>query len=223
MIRAPLVFLSVLLLCVVASAQSSTPDSGGENNGVYSNTYFGFSYTYPKDWVVHGDATNQRIFELGKERAKDTKALSEASADVLFKHVHQLLTVFQYALGTPGLSYNDSVQIIAEDVRHAPAITDGRVYLLNMQDLLTRMGCQTVQKEPVEIIISGRQFFRQDFRTPVRDIYVQQAMIVNVTKGYALAFGFTVGPDQNIEDIVKTMDSLKFDVALPHSPGRKPR
>src|ERR1700674_319364 len=121
MIRASIVFLSLLFLCVVASAQASTPDSGSVSNGVYTNTYFGFSYTYPKDWVVHGDATNQRIVELGKERVKDTKALSEASADVLLKHVHQLLTVFQYALGTPGLSYNHSIQIIAEDVRHAPA------------------------------------------------------------------------------------------------------
>jgi hypothetical protein len=223
MIRASMVFLSVVLLCVVASAQSSTPDSGGVNNGVYSNTYFGFSYTYPKDWVVHGEATNQRIVELGKERVKDSKALSEPSADVSLKHVHQLLTVFQYALGTPGLSYNDAVQIIAEDVRYAPAITDGRVYLLNMKDLLTKMGCQVVQKEPVEMIISGRQFFRLDFRTPVRDIYVQQVMIAHVTKGYALAFGFTVGPDQNIEDIVKTVDSLKFNVAMPHSPRRTPR
>jgi len=223
MVRVSIVFLSVLLLCVVASAQSLTPDSGSVNNGVYSNTYFGFSYTYPKDWVVHGDATNQRIIELGRERATDTKALSEPSANVLIKHVHQLLTVFQYALGTPGVSNNAAVQIIAEDVRHAPAITDGRVYLLNMQELLTKMGCQMVQKEPAEMIVSGRQFFRQDFRTPVKDIYVQQVMIVYVTKGYALSFGFTVGPDQNIEDLVRTMDSFKFNVALPHSPRRTPR
>lgn len=211
----------LVLLSVIASAQTSTPDSGSVSNGVYRSTYFEFSYTYPHDWVVHGDATNQRILELGKQRATSTKAISEPQADVLLKHTYQLLTVFEHALGTPGIVYDPSMQIIAEDVRPLPGIASGRDYLLNSMEMLKKMGCQLLQNDPVGIVISGHQFFRLDFKTPVKDVLVQQAMITTVSKGFAVSFGFTVGPDQDLEDVVRTIDSLKFNIARsqPAKPG----
>jgi hypothetical protein len=213
----------LVLFSVVASAQTVTPESGRVSDGVYRSTYFGFSYTYPHDWVVHGDATNQRLRELGKQRATSTKALSEPQAEVSLKHSYQLLTLFERALGTPGVVYNRSMQIIAEDVRPLPGITSGREYLLNAMEMLKKMGLQPLQDDPVGVVISGHQFFRLDFKNPVKDILIQQAMITTVSKGFAVSFGFSVGPDQDLEEVVRTLDSVKFNVARPQPAKRRSR
>jgi len=221
--RSPIILVGVLFLCTVATAQRSTPESGSVNNGVFRSTYFGFSYAYPEGWVIHGDATNQRMNELGKQRVKETKAIPDASAEVGFKHLHRLLTLFEKALGTPGVKYNRSIQIIAEDVKALPGITDGRAYLTNAIVPLKKMGCLFPQETPVGVVLAGRQFFRLDVDTPAAGILVHQAMIVTIAKGYALSFAFSVGPEQKLEDIVKTIDSLKFYEVRPHPPRRKSR
>jgi hypothetical protein len=200
----------LLSLCVVSSSQTLTPGSGRVKNGVYRNDFFSFTYAYPTDWVVHGKATQERIMELGKEKAKESNALSTAAANVLDKNTYNLLTVFQYAVGTPGLTDNPTVQVVAEDVRHAPAITDGKIYLLNVRELMTKMGGEFTETEPVEIAVSGHHFFRQDGEMKVNGRPVFQTMIVTVAKGYALAFIFASGHRESVETMIKTIDSLKF-------------
>ena len=65
--RVPLTIPFILLVCCYANAQSQV-NRGFVKDGVYINPGFGFSLKYPKDWVVHGDATNERIKQLGKEK-----------------------------------------------------------------------------------------------------------------------------------------------------------
>ena len=36
---------------------------------MYLNLFFSFAFTYPKDWVVHDEAINERIRERAKEEA----------------------------------------------------------------------------------------------------------------------------------------------------------
>ena len=210
--RCVLTFFALFLFCFVANGQTSTPDDGSVKDGVYSNTFFGFSYAYPKDWVVHGEATKAHIKELGQERVKETKALPDAVAEVALARTYQLLTVFRYQLGTPSLKDNALVQVVAEDVRHAPAIINGRVYLLNVRDVMIKMGAQPLQAEPVEVVFSSQKFFRLDFDQPVNGRPIHTAMLAIVSKGYGLAFIFTAVDQKDVDEMVKTMEGLKFSV-----------
>jgi hypothetical protein len=210
--RCVLTFIALFLFCFVSHGQTSTPDGGSVKDGVYSDTFFGFSYAYPKDWVVHGEATKAHIKELGQEQAKETKALPDASVEVALAHTYLLLTVARYQLGTPGVKDNALVQVVAEDVRHAPAIINGRVYLLNVHDVLIKMGAQPLQAEPVEVVFSSQKFFRLDFEQPVNGKPIHTAMLAIVSKGYGLTFIFTAIDQKEVDELVKTMESLKFSV-----------
>jgi hypothetical protein len=198
-----------VLLAVNVAAQAPSPDIGSAKDGVYHSDFFSFNYSYPATWVIHGDETNKRIMEAGAERAKETKALSEAAVKTVEKHTYQLLTVFQYAVGTPGLRYNPAIQIIAEDVRHAPAITDGGIYLRNVRELLSKMGYEIVQPQPVQVMIDGRRFFRLDGDVKMNDLPTYQTIIVSFSNGYVFGFIFSGTHDQ-VEELVKTLDSVKF-------------
>lgn len=199
----------ILLLCCYANAQSEV-DKGVVHDGVYTNATFDFSYKYPKDWVVHGDATNERIKELGKEKIAESGGASRATLDVAANHTYQLLTVFRHPLGTPGVTFNPAVLVIAENIAHAPGITNGKDYLLNVRAILAKVGYQALLKEPVEYRVAGSQFFRDNFTAEVNGMNMVQAHFAIVRNGYALVFVF-IGPDQaSVDEMAKTMET--FDV-----------
>lgn len=217
--RSALRIAIVILLGVVANGQQpSTPADGVVKEGVYSNSFFGFSVAYPTEWVVHGDATNTRLMEVGKERTVSSGALSASATEVILKNTYQLLTTFRYPLGTAGLDLNSSFMLIAENVSHAPGIVNGRDYINNVRPLMLKLGSKVVQDEPVELVFSGRKFFRLDSVTQANGVSVNQAMIIGIIKGYALAFVITAKDQQAVDEAAKAIDTLKFTDPLTSSP-----
>ncbi len=204
----------ILLVCFYANAQPAV-DPGTIHDGTYINPGFAFSYKYPKDWVVHGKATNDRIKELGKEKIVDSGALSESSAEASIKNTHYLLTVFRYPLGKPGITFNPAILILAENVSHAPGVTNGKDFLLNVRTILEKTGTQFTLKEPLEHYFAGSQFFRDNSTATMNGIPIVQSHFCKIVNGYALAFIF-IGPDQaTVDEMAKTMETYEMVIAVP--------
>jgi hypothetical protein len=211
--RVALTISIILVLCSYATAQSEV-DRGTTHAGTYINAGFGFSFKYPKDWVVHGDATNERIREIGKEKIAESGAVSKSNMDVALNNTYQLLTIFRHALGTPGITFNPAIMIIAEKVAHAPGIKDGKDYLLNMRLVLPKAGPQTLLDEPVERHFGGSQFFRDDYLIEINGARVFQAYFARLVNGYALVFAF-MGQDQaSVDEMAKAMESFALTPPL---------
>lgn len=213
----------VLLLCFVVpvskAQQAAAPDDGSVTNGVYSNRFFGFSVAYPKDWVVHGEATNTRLKEIGKERAASTGAMSAASSEVLLNNTYQLLTTFQYPMGA-AVEMNPGFMLVAERVSHAPAIVTGRDYLLHVRPLMIKTGVMPINDVPIELTLAGRKFFRQDSRAQLSGASIEQSIIITIDKGFALAFILSGKDRSSIDEMFDAVKTLKF--AGPPSLSPKP-
>ena len=206
--RIPLTLSIILLLCCYANAQSQVEHGGVVSEGLYINSDFGFSYKFPKDWVVHGDATKERIREIGREKAEES-GVSKASIEVALKNTYQLLTVFRHPVGTPGLTFNPAIIVIAEKVSHAPGITNGKDYLLNGRARILKAGThQVLLKEPREYNFAGAQFFRDDYAAEINGVHVVQAYFAHVTKGYALLFMFLGEDQKSVDEMAKTMETF---------------
>ena len=210
--RVPLL-TAILLLWVSANAQTNPPDPSVikdhvVKDGKYVNTFFGFSYEFPKGWVVHGEATNERIKELGKEKVTSAGALSQESADIAVKNSHYLLTVFRQPVGTLGIGFNPSVLVMAENVAYAPGITNGKDYLLSMRELMLKSGSQSLLKEPAEYRLGGSQFFRDDYGIELNGLHIKQTYFANIVKGYALVFIFTGEDQKGFDEMIKTSDTF---------------
>ncbi len=210
--RIPLTLSIILLVCFHANAQSAV-DPGSIHDGTYINPGFGFSYKYPKDWVVHGEATKERIRELGKEKIVESGAVSKSNAEVSVKNTYQLLTVFRYPVGKPGVTVNPAVIILAENVAYAPGVTNGKDFLLNLRAILEKTGAQFTLTEPLEQHFAGWQFFRDNSTATVNGIPIIQSHFCKIVNGYALVFLF-IGPDQaTVDEMTKTMET--FELVVP--------
>jgi len=210
--RVPLTISIILLLCSYANAQSQV-DLGVTHDGMYINSGFGFSFKYPKDWVVHGAETNERIRELGKEKVAESGAVSKSSLDVALKTTYQLLTVFRHPVGTPGITFNPAILVIAEKVAHAPGIKNGNDYLLNVRALMAKAGTESLLKEPMECHFGGSQFFRDDYVVESNGVRVVQAYFAKVVNGYALLFVFMNQDQKSVDEMAKAMET--YAVAPP--------
>lgn len=208
----------VLLIAVfsvsVPGQQASIPSEGSVVNGVYTNRFFGFSYTYPKGWLVHGESLQAEVERIGKEKIVDSGALKAEEADRAMKQTFQLLTASRHPFGIA--QTNAVVQLIAEDVRDAPAVGDGKAYLLAMRAISAKAGAQFTRAEPTLITISGRKFFRDDQRMQINNGDIYQAMVMTVERGYALGFIFTTTDMSNLEELVSSVKTLTFRSASAH-------
>jgi len=204
--RIPLIISFILLLCFYANAQSEV-DGGASHDGTYINTNFGFTFKYPKDWSVHGEATNERIREIGKKKAAES-GVSEPSVDVALNNTYQLLTVFRHPVGTPGIEFNPGILVMAEKVAHAPGITNGKDYLLNVRSFMIKAGSPALIKEPMEYRFGGSRFFRDNFDVMANGVHVFQAYFATIANGYALVFIF-MGKDQSsVDEMSKAMETF---------------
>jgi hypothetical protein len=135
------------------------PDNGKVLDGVSANQFFGFRYTVPQGWTVHGEETQKAIMETGKEivagEDQDKRRIMEAAS----KRTFQLLTVFEYPLGTPNKT-NRGVQVMAENFAFAPGIQTGKDYLQLMEKNLSvgQMHFE-FEGEPIEETLDGIDFY----------------------------------------------------------------
>lgn len=198
--HSPLASAILLLLCFSSHAQTALPDDGQVKNGVYFSSFFSFGFRYPKDWVVHDEAINERIRESAKEEAK-SRGLGPLKAYLLF-------TASRYPRGTPGRALNPTVLLMAENIAPVPRNYNGKDYLLEVRPLKLKQGAQPLLNQPVEFRVAGFQFFRDDYSREVDGVSMRQAIFVTVQKGYALGFSFTGEDQKSVEEMAKAMETI---------------
>ena len=194
-----------------SSKAAAQLDATGVSDNTYTNSFFGFTYAFPAGWTVHGDATNREIMKVGRDLMGGEDPAKKAAYDASAERTSQLLTVFQYPVGTPG-KFNQSIQILAERVDFAPGIITGRDYLLNLKVAMKR-GTLPVEfaDDITEFTIGGKQFFRLDDQLHFPTAIVHQTFISTKLENHTLSFIFTSRSEEDLEMLVRTLDSLRFN------------
>ncbi|HYV12596.1 MAG TPA: hypothetical protein VE980_16975 [Pyrinomonadaceae bacterium] len=195
----PLASTILLLLCFSAHAQTVSPDDGAVQEGEYINRFFNFAFRYPKDWVVHDKALNERIHERAKEEAAKSGNLAQ------LKDAYPIFTASRYARGQQRSGLNPTILLVAERVSGNP---DGKDYLLSLRPLKMKRGAQPLLNEPVEFSVAGLRFFRDDYSAEVQGVSLRSAIFVTVKKGYALVFSFTGQDEKSLEEMAETMKTI---------------
>jgi hypothetical protein len=199
-----------------SDSKGSAPQTltGGVSDHTYTNSTFGFSYTFPDGWTVHGAETQKEIMKVGKAVATGNDPGRKAAFDAAADRTTQLLTVFQYPLGTP-VKFNSSVQVMAEDVGFAPGIKSGKDYLLVMEIGMKRGSLPVEFADGItEYTVDGRQFFRLDDQLHLATVAAHQAFISTKVGKYILSFVLTSGSQEDLEMLVGTLNSISFNKEL---------
>jgi hypothetical protein len=194
------------------------PDNGRVVDGVYANEFFGLSYTLPQGWTVHGEETQKVILETGKEIVAGEDQNKKRVMEAASKRTFQLLTVFEYPLGTPGKT-NRGIQVMAENVAFAPGIQTGKDYLQVMQkNLSTSQVHFEFEGEPVEETLDGIAFYHNYGHFQVSGKTVHEVFYATMLKGYALSVVFSASSKEAVDESAKSIASVRRQPAGPSKP-----
>jgi hypothetical protein len=212
---APLACTTLLLVCFSSHAQTVSPDDGEVKKGLYVSHFFGFAFEYPKGWVVHDDALNNRIKERAEEEAAKSGNLAQQ------KNTYLLVTVSRYPRGEP-IPLNPTILVGAERISHVPGNPTAKDYLFAIREPKIKRGIKPLLKEPVEVRAGGFTFFRDDFSGEVSGVPMSNSLYVTVIKGYAIVFSFTGDDAKSVEEMAQVMSTVLPVGRGGSAPKRKP-
>ena len=194
-------YLRAILLGMLLAASSlqgqeseSHPDTGIIYGQQYVNSYFGFSYRFPKGWS--GNAAR----------------LTMAS------QIYPLFTA-----NPTGGGNGSYIVIQAEHLRQRDNIKTGKDFLEMSVGMLTG-GSSGFEALPgnKHYVFGGKEFDRIDLRSQGNPggTMVRQALVCTVLRDYAVTFQFKAANDTELEDLVGTMLPLSFlDSSQPSEPA----
>jgi hypothetical protein len=175
------------LLGTLALGTGSTPKSSGDAK-IYRSTTFGFSYIYPSQLVPNTEEFRQKL---------GTVPRGQAQGQVLFSAFEQ---------PSPGRP-RKGVVVTAEDISIYPGNWDAKSCIRKVTLILSKQGW-TVLRENIPATIDGREFVRADYQRSNPLLF--QSSVCTIWKGNSLNFVFTGGSKEDIEDLLLSLQTVRF-------------
>jgi hypothetical protein len=204
-------FVVVCLVVLISTGNygrsKSEPDYGKVSDGIFESEFFKFHYTLPANWVTENDE-----FRMQSNRKKHHEEQKKAEADAKERYPKGTTTttalwIYDLLLASP----------VALNSGEKPAPPYIRIWVMERNSILNnagdnanqsiKAGLAKVLKKPEELNISGHQFVHADLQFKNNC----EASFDTISGKYLLTFEFRGKNEQEIDELAKTMESLKFD------------
>lgn len=188
----------IFLICPIALAQDNDgvatepsivePDTGGISHGIYTNDFFGFSYPLPDGWYANTEL-------------RETARLPEGSLLLLVADQHT------------GRLLRNRLLVIADDesrylrYHRAPNVSD---YVAKMVHAQIDKEGKALAQNAVAVEMSGKHFFRADYKEPSDIAILYKAFVCMDTKGYFLSWTFVADSQERLDLLVNSLDHISF-------------
>jgi TonB family protein len=187
------------------------PDDCFFSDNVYTNTFFGFSYEFPKDWIVLKAGTGEVVARLGISMLANGDPTMPDIAEAGARNAYQLLFVTKQT--TKDILTSVSwIHIQAMDKRVLESdLKSGEEFLKSMVTILTNRGLAiSVVGPPEEFTAGGRTFWQLKLNPTIKGATSHVVEAVTIEKNYLLVFVFSSPEVSKLDELVHTMQSLRF-------------
>jgi TonB family protein len=187
------------------------PDDCFFSDNLYTNTFFGFSYKFPKGWIVLKAGTGEAASRLGVSMLANGDPTMPDIAEAAARNAYQLLFVTKQT--TKDISTNvSSIHIQALDYRvFEPDLKSGEEYLKSMVTIFTNRGFPiSVVGPPEQFTIGGRTFWTLKLNPTIKGATSHVVEAVTIEKDYLLLFVFSSPDALKLDELVHTMQSIRF-------------
>ena len=201
-----------------ATAKSVGPqaDDCFFSGNVYTNTFFGFSYEFPKGWTVQRADAGKATARLGASMLANGDPILTDAAEAVASKAHQLLFVTKQTTKDVSTSVS-SIQITALDKRYGPGVKSGEDFLKLVTSFLKQRGsAASVVAPPEQLAIAGMTFWKVRIDFTYKGVVAHMVEVATIEKDYVLLFVFGSPDAAKIDDLVGTMQSIHFTDSSAH-------
>ncbi len=204
-----LLLLSFCLLHPVNAGKTKMA-YGKVKNNVYINSTFGFSVDIPAGWYIQDKEQTEYLMRIGKDFVAGNNKRMKAALKSAEESSANLLTMFQYEMGTPHV-VNASFVIIEENLKHAPGIKTEADYMDNVRKLLegTQMYAYIDKKYEKETI-NGVDFYSMKFVINREGTDIVQKYYTVLRSRRVFNFLVTFADEEQENILMKSIHSITF-------------
>ena len=191
---------------ISAAAQ---PDAGAVSDNVYTNDFFGFSYTFPANWRAQSKQEQREIVEEGH---KNVRGNDPEESEEHQEAMKWMWTLFGAVKDLKAGALGPSIQIVAFDLKGDPTFKNPMEFLSGVSEEMKEKGAKVVQK-PAESSIAGRNFFtlKMKFNIPGSSPQtVHYAATITIERGYALTWFLFADSPAALQELLDGLNQLKF-------------
>lgn len=209
-----LIYLLLIALMVSSCSSNGKPDNfdyGRVEFDTYLNNYFDFSIDLPSNWIVQSREQTEKIAKMGTELVggddDNLKAMLKASEI----NTANLLTVFQYELGT-AVEYNPNIMIVAENIKNSPGIKTGSDYLFQSKRILEQgqFKYNYLSSEFESETIGGAEFYKMTALLKYMGLEIKQIFYSTILNGFSFNVIISYVSDEQKEELTDALNTMVF-------------
>jgi hypothetical protein len=208
--------IATLVLSNPIAAQRTPPKptapdlKGSVTNGIYTNKYFGFEMTLPKEWMSLESEDSKAAVNM---TAEATKSGNRNANSVIDNAVDSSTIILFYAKHPLGAIENPSIGIAA--AKQPSKFVTSKMILEATKSAYLKNPKTTVTKEIRFETFDGRQFAAIDFELEMPAARVPLTILVLMVHGYSLTFSLSAQDAESKERIEMALQSIKFLAKVP--------
>lgn len=210
-------YLKLSLVCFLAvgltQCKTGKPDNfdyGSVQNNVYTNAFFAMQMDVPEGWAVQSEEAMKRMTEMGSELVTGDDALMKIKVKASEINSANLMSAFQYEVGTPIDEFNANITLVAENLTLAPGVKRGSDYLVHTKNFMKQSPANyTFNADFGSETFGGQPFDYMDATLTTMGVEIQQRFYSTIIEGFSFNAIISYGTEDQKEmllDILKTMD-----------------
>lgn len=186
-------------------------DYGELKGNTYTNAFFGFTWNMPEGWKAMPNSMMDSLREQTVEelQAKDLEeAEAVKNADVRTAN----LLAATCDKGESSLFFTTNINFIAENVRIAMHIRNGKDYLEEALKHLDGSLYSTHQQGGIyPVSIGGKDFHAMDMISEYQELTFRQTYYATVIDGFAFTFIASYVDDEQKEAVENAIAAMRFN------------
>jgi hypothetical protein len=200
-----------LMPAACSRAPQGSATDGRLTGGVYTNSFFGFSFSPPAGWPD----SSQAVIEQARRDRSNAIAAAGNTAELQRQAAaaadsHHLLFISEKPWGGATDS-NPSIIIAAEDVSGDRRIRTGKDYIVKVSRLLANSPLPYQPSGEIrEVEAGGATFGRLDFTANIAGKTLRQTHLARVIHAHALTFILSAGSEAELQKVEAALKSLRF-------------
>jgi Flp pilus assembly protein TadD len=193
-----------------APSPGASPDTGSVSGNVYTNHFFGFSFEFPKGWTAMSADAARSMVTLGGALLANGDPMVQDATHAAARNSYPLLLVMEGTTKSHTLSTR-SIQVLALHLHMVPTLKTADDLVKSMATTVNAMGTPVeIVGKPEEFPIGGRNFWKMNLTIRMNNGLRHASEIVTLDKGYLLLFIFSSPDAADLEEIIATINSVRF-------------
>jgi hypothetical protein len=186
-------------------------DIGKVKDGVYKNSFFGFTVEFPKDWVVQSEESAERIQLQAEKMIAGDDQNWKAALDAADVKSAQLLLLSKSEMGAP-VDENPNIVIGVENLEGLPGIKTAEDYLFHTRKSLknSNITFNYLSEEAETENINGTEYSLLKTRLTYMGMDIQQTLYSTIIKRFSFNVTISYVSPEHREILLSIIDTMRF-------------